>query len=123
MNDNPDNFLTEYIRLTNSHQFDTVAPLIDDDAVYWFSNGSYRGLNAIRTAFERTWTTIQNEQYEIEDLEWLAVDDLIATCIYAYRWEGSIEGVFRQGIGRGTNVLRKDGEQWRIVHEHLSSRP
>lgn len=115
MNNDPKDFLNEYIRRTNLHQFDAVAPLIDDDAVYWFSSGSYRGLNAIQTAFERTWATIQNEQYAIEDLEWLMVDDLIATCIYTYRWKGSIDGVAREGTGRGTNVLRKDNEQWRIL--------
>jgi ketosteroid isomerase-like protein len=123
MNDELNDFLSEYIRRTNSHQFDTVAPLIDEGAVYWFSNGSYRGINAIRNAFEQTWSTIQNEQYAIEDLEWLTIDNLTATCIYTYRWRGSIAGVMREGVGRGTNVLRKDGKQWRIVHEHLSPRP
>lgn len=123
MNDSLDDFLSEYIRRTNSHQFDGVAPLIDEDAVYWFSSGSHRGLSAIQAAFERTWSFIQNEEYAIEDLEWLTVDGQSATCIYTYRWRGSIGGVIREGVGRGTNVLRKDGEQWRIVHEHLSPPP
>lgn len=123
MNDDLNDFLSEYIRRTNSHQFDAIAPLIDDHAIYWFSSGSYRGLNAIQNAFERTWSIIQNEHYALEDLEWLTIDDLTATCIYTYRWRGSIDGATREGVGRGTNIMRKDSQKWRIVHEHLSPRP
>jgi ketosteroid isomerase-like protein len=123
MNDELDDFLGEYIRSTNSHQFDAVALLIDDEAVYWFSNGSYRGVSAIRAAFKKTWSIIQDEEYAIEDLEWVTIDEQTATCIYTYRWRGVIDGAVREGIGRGTNVLRNDGRQWRIVHEHLSPRP
>lgn len=65
-------FLAEYIRLTNTHQFDKLAPLIAEDAIFWFSSGSYRGLSAIRAAFERTWGLIQDEVYAVEDVEWLA---------------------------------------------------
>jgi hypothetical protein len=46
-------FLAEYARRTNTHQFAAVAPLIAADAVYWFSDGSHRGLDSIRLAFER----------------------------------------------------------------------
>jgi ketosteroid isomerase-like protein len=123
MNNTPDEFLTEYIQRTNLHQFDALIPLIDDDAVYWFSSGTHRGLSAIRAAFERTWSYIEHEVYAIENVEWLTVDSRTATCIYDFRWRGIIEGVIREGAGRGTNVLRKDGEKWRIVHEHLSVQP
>ena len=118
-----DAFLTEYIRRTNTHRFDEVAPLVDEDAVFWFSSGSYRGLAAIRAAFEQTWSIIQDENYGVEDLEWLTIDGLAATCIYTFRWQGNIEGVIREGVGRGTTILRRDGERWRIIHEHLCPRP
>jgi hypothetical protein len=41
-------FLAEYARRTNTHQFAAVAPLIAADAVYWFSDGSHRGLDSTR---------------------------------------------------------------------------
>lgn len=123
MNDTADEFMAEYIRRTNTHQFDAVAPLIAEDAVFWFSSGSYRGVSAIRAAFERTWSMIQDEDYVIAGLEWLTVDDKSATCIYTFRWRGRIDGADREGSGRGTTILRRDGRQWLIVHEHLSARP
>ena len=123
MNDSHVDFMAEYIRQTNTHQFDAVAPYIDEEAVFWFSSGSHRGVVAIRAAFERTWATIQDEVYAIEDLEWLTVDEASATCLYTFRWQGNIDGVSREGSGRGTSILRKGDGRWRVVHEHLSARP
>jgi ketosteroid isomerase-like protein len=116
-------FLSEYTRCTNTHQFDVVAPLIAEDAIYFFSDGSYRGLASIRLAFERTWSIIQDEYYAIEDVEWLTLDTSSATCIYTFHWRGSIDGVLREGSGRGTTVLRQGHDHWQVVHEHLSSLP
>jgi len=116
-------FLMEYARCTNTHQFDAVAPLIAEDAVYWFSDGSYRGLSSIRLAFERTWSIIHDEHYAIEDVEWLTVDTSSAACIYTFHWRGRIDGMLREGSGRGTTVLRQIDERWQVVHEHLSQLP
>src|SRR5690606_25358856 len=102
---------------------DEVEPLIDADAVFWFSSGSHRGLAAIRNAFERTWGVIRDEVYSVEDVDWLTFDEASATCIYTFRWRGIINGTASEGSGRGTTVLRKDGGRWRVVHEHLSARP
>lgn len=118
-----DQFLAEYVRRTNTHRFDEVATLIDEEAVFWFSSGSHRGLAAIRAAFERTWAIIQNEVYSVQDVEWLTVDDTSAVCLYTFHWRGDIDGEAREGIGRGTTVLRRVNDRWRIVHEHLSARP
>jgi len=116
-------FLAEYARRTNTHKFVVVAPLIAADAVYWFSDGSHRGLDSIRLAFERTWSIIQDEHYAIDDVEWLIVEGRSATCIYTFRWRGRIDGAIRTGSGRGTSVVRKVDERWQVVHEHLSPWP
>lgn len=118
-----DAFLAEYIQRTNTHRFDEVAPLVHEDALFWFSSGSYRGLAEIRAAFEKTWAMIQNEVYAVDDVEWLAVDETSAVCVYTFRWRGNIDSIACEGSGRGTSVLRKAGHQWRVVHEHLSARP
>jgi ketosteroid isomerase-like protein len=123
MNATLDAVLAEYARRTNTHRFDQVAPLLADDAVYWFSDGSYCGLGPIRQAFERTWALIQDEHYAIGDVEWLTVDSRSATCIYSFHWRGRIDGTLHEGRGRGTSVFRKFGEQWLVAHEHLSRWP
>lgn len=84
MNASLETFLREYMRRTNKRQFDEVASLISEDAVYWFTDGSYRGQGAIRRVFEQTWSLIQDEQYSIDEVEWLSVDTRSATCIYTF---------------------------------------
>ena len=41
-------FMQEYEKRANTADFDQVAPLISDDAVFWFSDGSFVGKSAIR---------------------------------------------------------------------------
>lgn len=116
-------FLKEYEARTNNHHFDNVAELIDENAIYWFSSGSFEGIKSIRNAFESTWEKIQNEAYSISDLNWLVTGERHAVCIYTYHWKGMIDGVEREGRGRGTNVVVKKENKWVIIHEHLSLEP
>lgn len=103
--------------------FDEVAPLLSAEAVFWFTDGSHRGLDAIRAAFEDTWRRLKNETYWLEDVDWIAVGDTAASCTYRFRWTAEIDGTPCAGEGRGTTVLRKEEGQWKIVHEHLSRFP
>jgi|SRR5579859_3932737 len=119
----PAEFLQELELKTNTHYFENVAPLIADNAVYWFSEGSYQGKEAIKQAFERTWDFIQDEHYAIEQVQWLVDDEQAAVCIYLFHWQGKVGGELRQGTGRGTNVLQKIDGEWKVTHEHLSSLP
>ncbi|MCX6116999.1 MAG: nuclear transport factor 2 family protein [Proteobacteria bacterium] len=118
-----DEFLKTYERLTNTHEFDRVQPLIDDKAVFWFSSGSYCGLPAIQKAFENTWQLIQEEVYRIEDVACISKSETSAVYVYTYHWEGKINGLFAQGSGRGTSVIVKRAETWKVIHEHLSLFP
>jgi len=86
--------LSSYEKAANSGDFDQVEPLIANDALYWFTDGSFDGIDEIRRAFEATWATIHDETYEIEDIRWVAVSKTVAVCI-----------------------------AWTIVHEHLSKAP
>ena len=113
-------FLKAYERATNSHDFSKVAPLIDDDAIYWFSDGSFEGIDAIKEAFENTWGKVKDEVYEIKSVRWLAKSDTIAICVYEFFWQGYVDGVKKSGNGRGTNVLVNTNGSWQITHEHLS---
>ncbi len=119
----PVEFLRAYERKTNTHNFEEVAPLIADNAVYWFNDGSFQGKDAIKQAFEKTWNLIQDEHYAIEDVRWLVDDEHVAVCVYLFRWQGRVEGQLMQGTGRGTSVLEKLHSHWKVIHEHLSSLP
>lgn len=117
----PAAFLRRYEQATNSHDLQRVLPLIAEDAVYWFSDGSHRGRAEIAGAIERTFATIRDETYEISDVEWVALTPGHAVCRYRFSWTGVVDGQARSGAGRGTNVLvRRDGG-WLVLHEHLSS--
>ena len=119
----PQDLLKQYETRINLHQFDAVVPLIAEDAVVWFNDGSFTGHEAIRGAFERTWTSLADETYWLTDLRWIAVGGVAASCIYQFNWKSTISGQEASGYGRGTTVLRKGPDGWRIVHEHLSGMP
>jgi ketosteroid isomerase-like protein len=114
-------FMSEYERANNSHDIDRVTPLIADDATYWFSDGSYRGLHEIAEAIQHTFSTIQNEVYEIEDVEWVVLTADTAVSRYRFKWKGVVKGEPCSGRGRGTNVVVKHDGLWKMQHEHLST--
>ena len=116
----PDGFLKRYESATNSHDFDNVRPLIAHDAVYFFSNENLHGIAAIEKAFVDTFNTIKDETYSIRSVQWLAVSDTVAVCVYDFHWLGTIDGERREGSGRGTNALVKRNGDWVMIHEHLS---
>jgi ketosteroid isomerase-like protein len=113
-------FMRRYEQATNKHDFDDLAPLIAEDATYWFTDGSYHGIDAIKGAIERTFATILDEVYTIDQLEWVAIADDLAACRYRFRWTGVIGGEPASGHGRGTNVITKRNGAWQALHEHLS---
>lgn len=114
-------FMTGYEQANNNRDIDRVMSMIAEDATYWFSDGSYRGLEEINGAIERTFLMIEDEVYEIGDLEWVVLTAEHAVCRYRFGWSGLIDGEPRSGRGRGTNVVVKRGGVWRMQHEHLSS--
>jgi ketosteroid isomerase-like protein len=118
-NFDPTQILEEYERRLAQHQWSAVADLIHDEAIFIFTEGTFRGKSEIAEAFQRTFQTIQNEQYTISNLEWLVITDKIAACIYNYHWQGVVKGQEKSGGGRGTTILQKSANGWQIIHEHL----
>ena len=117
----PRELAQEYERRLNLHSPEGAAELISDDAVFWFNDGSYRGVEAIKAALAEVWRTIRNEYYELRDIDWLCQTDTCAVCLYTFHWSGLIEGKLTHGQGRGTSVFRRENGAWCIVHEHLST--
>jgi uncharacterized protein (TIGR02246 family) len=113
-------FVRDYEQATNSHDVSELAPLIAADAVYWFTDGSHRGRDAVLGAIADTFATIRDETCQVTDLEWVAVDSNHAVCRYRFSWTGTIDGQSRSGSGLRTNVLVNSGGTWQVLHEHLS---
>ena len=110
-------------RAANTQDFSEVAPYIADEAVYWFTDGKHIGIAAIRQAFEATWGHIADEQYVLSDVQWLVEDDNVAVVAYRFHSTGRMDGRPYSAWGLGTNVLRRRGGVWQIIHEHLSRDP
>ena len=114
-------FMKAYEEANNSHDIDRVRPMIAADATYWFTDGSYQGAAQIADAISRTFSAIQDETYEINDLEWVVLAAGHAVCRYRFSWRGVVGGEPRSGQGRGTNAIVKRDGLWQISHEHLSA--
>jgi len=119
----PEDVLARYETLINRHVFDELVPLISGEAVFWFDDGSFSGLTEIRQAFEATWGRFPSEVYRLEAKRWIAHGDGAAACLYRFNWKAEVDGKLLSGAGRGTTVLRREAEGWKIVHEHLSGLP
>ena len=121
----PTEFMREYLNLARTRDIKALLALIDDDAVFLFSNqSSHFGKDAIRNAICANFDAIQNEDYWISDLTWLVSSDEVAVCVYEFAWAGEIDGARAFGGGRGTTAIHRvadaGGAAWRVVHEHLS---
>ena len=115
--------LEDYVIRLNSHRWEEIEPLIDDNAIFIFNDGTYQGKPAIAEACRRTFALISEERYEIADKEWSFAGPDWACCAYIFKWEGIISGAPASGGGRGTSVVRRTGNGWKIVHEHLGPHP
>lgn len=119
----PEQVLSLYRERINLHDFDLIAPLIDRGAVFWFSDGSHVGIEAVRAAFEATWQALRDETYWLDDVVWLMGNGDAAGCIYRFDWRATLNGAPATGVGRGTSFFRRFPDGWKIVHEHLSGMP
>jgi ketosteroid isomerase-like protein len=117
----PAEFIREYEASGREHGLEYTLSLIDDNAVYWFSDGSsHVGKNAIEQAIRRNFEAIKDEVYRIRDVVWVAESTDIVVCIYRFEWSGIHRGIAASGSGRGTSVLARRDDSWVVVHEHLS---
>ncbi len=114
-------FLERFEKAQGTQDFDRVAPMLHPDALFRFNDGDYRGIEAARGAFERTWAhEIEDERYRLSDVELLHVDAGSATVTFRFHWSGvGDHGPFHI-VGRGTSVLVRHGGALKLLVEHLS---
>jgi ketosteroid isomerase-like protein len=116
-----DAFMAEYGECANVRDLGRWRELVAEDATYWFTDGSFEGIDAIVAAVQRTYEAIQDEVYTISDVEWVCASGDSAVARYRFRWTGFVAGEKRGGQGRGTNAMVKRDGRWQMVHEHLSA--
>ena len=120
---NPEEFLKSYASALATQDWQSVSPLIHEDACVTFSNGQVlKGKAEVQCAFEKNFALIQDEQYSISDTCWVKKTDDFAVCLYAFHWSGSINGEHASGSGRGTSVLVSEQGKWVLITEHLGPR-
>jgi hypothetical protein len=74
--------LFAHMRVRGAGGLEYTLGLIDDQAVYWFSDGgSHVGKAAIERAIRRNLDAIRDEAYRISDVVWVAQSDGIAACV------------------------------------------
>lgn len=121
MIEDPAEFMRRYAENTDAHRLEATLAMIADDAIYLFSDGSsHVGKPAIAEVLEKNFAAIVGETYRIGGTRWLVNGGEAAACVYVFEWSGTIEGKPASGNGRGSSVLRRSGESWLVVHEHLS---
>ena len=114
-------FLERFEKAQGTQDFDRVAPMLHPDALFRFNDGDYRGIEAARGAFERTWAhEIEDERYRLTDVELLHVDAGSATVTFRFHWSGVGEGGPFHIVGRGTSVLVRHDGALKLLVEHLS---
>jgi len=119
--DNPQDFISVYERTLATQSWEKIAPLIHEDCVVTFSEGTYVGKAEVESAYRKTFSLIKDEEYAISNIHWVLETDKMAVLIYIFSWSGIIEGTFSSGSGRGTSVLTKHEGKWQLICEHLGA--
>lgn len=116
---NHESFLGTYEQALALQSWEALAPFIDDNACFVFSDGTYLGKPQIERAIRATFALIKDEKYRLENVHWVHVTADCALCTYRFVWSGLLNGVLSQGSGRGTSLLVRDAPGWKVMHEHL----
>jgi ketosteroid isomerase-like protein len=112
-------FIPQYESALATQQWENVAPLIHEDCVVTFNDGTYKGKTEVEATFRRTFALIQDEIYSISNIHWVQKTESIAVLIYNFSWSGIINGQPASGSGRGTSVLTQQDGKWQLICEHL----
>lgn len=116
---NHESFLAAYEQALGLQSCDALAPFIDDNACFVFSDGTHQGRPQIERAIRATFALIKEEKCRLENVHWVHVSGDCALCSYDFVWSGKIDDVASHGSGRGTSLLISDATGWKMKHEHL----
>lgn len=115
-----EDFITQYKNALGTQQWEAVAPLVSPEACVTFSNGSvFKGIAEIEKAYRRNFELIKNETYEMSDLHWVFRNAEVAVYVFAFSWQGFINGEHVAGKGSGTATIICKKNEWKLLAEHL----
>jgi ketosteroid isomerase-like protein len=113
-------FIAKYESALAAQDWQQVEPLVHPDACVTFSSGAVHvGKTAVRHAFERNFSLIQDETYAIEKVHWVMRGVETAVYLFTFRWSGLINGKPASGAGTGSTVLVNGADGWQLLVEHL----
>ena len=115
----PQEFITAYEDALATQSWEKVAPLMHEQRVATFSEGTFIGKVEVESTFRKTFALIKGEKYAISNIHWILETENIAAFIFHYSWSGIIEGKHASGSGRGTSILTNENGKWQLICEHL----
>lgn len=121
---NPEEYIKNYEQALATQDWSQVEPLIHEDACVTFSNGAvHKGRTEVRKAFEKNFSLIKDETYVITNVHWVLRSLETAVYLFDFNWNGIINDQPASGSGRGTSVLIKENDKWKLLVEHLGPKP
>ncbi len=119
----PNEFVLEYERALATQDWSAVEPLMHEDVCVTFSSGTvHRGLTEVQQAFEGNFAAISCEKYKVSNVHWIRSDTQYAVYLFDFDWTGILAGESSSGGGRGTAVLVRHDDEWKLLTEHLGPR-
>lgn len=116
----PESFIKKYGAALATQDWQQVDPLVYPDACVTFSSGAVHvGKTAVRQAFERNFSLIQDETYAIENVHWVMKGEDTAVYLFTFHWSGIINGKPASGAGTGSAVIINGANGWQLLVEHL----
>lgn len=117
----PEKFIEVYKAALATQEWSKVEPLIHANACVTFSNGTvHTGILQIKEAYERNFSLIKNEDYQMSQLHWVLKKEETVVYVFDYSWRGTINGEPAKGAGKGTAVLVYEEGQWKLIAEQLT---
>jgi len=120
----PEQFIQAYEQALATQDWNNIEPLVHPNACVTFSNGAvHKGISQVKTAFEKNFSSIKEEEYSITNVHWVMKADGTAVYLFDFHWSGIINDKPARGSGRGTSVIVRDGDMWQLLVEHLGPKP
>lgn len=117
----PEDFISKYEIALASQSWLQVAPLVHKDAIVTFSDGSkYEGIDKIKIAFERNFSIIKSEKYQVLNVQWNRKEENEASYTFEFHWSGYIDDELMSGSGKGACALVKVDGDWLLWREMLN---
>ncbi|MDN3612539.1 nuclear transport factor 2 family protein [Vibrio ostreicida] len=112
-------FIKAYELALASQDWNELSPLVHDDCVVTFSEGTHKGKEQVEAAFRKTFALIKDETYKISHIYCAIESDSVAVFSFNFDWSGVIDGKIESGGGRGTSTIVRSDKQWQLISEHL----